>query len=135
MTIIIIENILTLSYPELDEDHQHFADMLNQLENCDAPSFVSLFAQLLEHVETHFEKENQLMDKFNFPAIAEHKGEHQRVIGEIKQFKKRVDKGQLSMAKALIKERLPQWFSLHLATMDSALVAHIKRVQATSPAN
>jgi hemerythrin len=85
-----------------------------------------LFQQLYEHTEQHFDRENKLMAEFDFPAETEHKGEHQRVLGEFKQFKTRVDKGLITFGRSFVKERLPQWFQLHLLTMDIALVAHIK---------
>ncbi|MDD2761778.1 MAG: hemerythrin, partial [Methylomonas sp.] len=54
------------------------------------------------------------------------KGEHQRVLGEFKQFKTRIDKGLIAFGRSFVRERLPQWFLLHVATMDSALSAHLK---------
>jgi len=53
-------------------------------------------------------------------------GEHQRVLGEFKQFKTRIDKGMIAFGRSFVRERLPQWFGLHVTTMDSALAAHIK---------
>jgi len=85
-----------------------------------------LFQQLYEHTEQHFDQENQLMKQFAYPGEIEHKGEHQRVLGEFKQFKTRVDKGMIAFGRSFVRERLPQWFGLHVTTMDSALAAHIK---------
>jgi hemerythrin len=33
------------------------------------------------------------MTESGFPAIAEHRDEHQRILGELEQFRKRVDMG------------------------------------------
>ncbi len=38
----------------------------------------------MEHTEEHFAYENRLMKQYAFPATAEHKGEHQRVMNEFK---------------------------------------------------
>jgi len=40
--------------------------------------------------------------------------------------KTRVDKGMITFGRSFVRDRLPQWFGLHVTTMDSALVAHIK---------
>lgn len=65
------------------------------------------------------------MLQFAYPGEIEHKSEHQRVLGEFKQFRSRVDKGMIAFGRSFIRERLPQWFELHVTTMDSALVAHM----------
>jgi hypothetical protein len=44
----------------------------------------------------------------------------------LNQFKKRVDKGLIGFGRNYIKERMPDWFALHAATMDSALAMHLK---------
>jgi hemerythrin len=64
-----------------------------------------------------------------FPAISEHASDHQRVLGELARFEKRVVAGSTAMARAYIREQLPHWFDLHIKTMDSALAAHLKNSQ------
>ena len=67
------------------------------------------------------------MDESRFPAIAEHKGEHQRVLSEMQQFYKRSKRGLTELGRSYIRERLPEWFNLHLQTMDMALVVHLQK--------
>jgi len=126
MALIEKSGPLLLGYEPVDKDHDEFITLLNQLCYADNADFPALFQHLFEHIERHFDKENQLMKQFAFPAEAEHKGEHLRVLGEFKQFKKRVDKGLIRFGRSFVNERLPPWFELHVSTMDSALVAHIK---------
>lgn len=129
MVLIDRNDCTQLGYDQIDVDHEQFIVLLNQLDSADNTQFPLLFAQLVEHTEQHFALENRLMDQFAFPATAEHKGEHQRVLGEFKQFKKRIDKGLISFGRSFVRERLPQWFELHISTMDSALVAHMNKQQ------
>lgn len=126
MTLIDPSAVKQVSHPAIDSDHQAFISLLNQLDVADNAEFPALFQHLFEHTEQHFGMENQLMRDSRFPAEAEHAGEHQRVLGEFKQFKSRVDKGMLAFGRSFVRERLPQWFQLHAATMDSALAAHIQ---------
>lgn len=125
MALIDSATVKTVGHPAIDGDHQAFVELLNQLDVASSADFSSLFRALFEHTEQHFERENQLMQKHGFPAEPEHRGEHQRVLGEFKQFQSRVDKGMLAFGRSFVKERLPQWFQLHVMTMDSALAAHI----------
>ena len=93
MALIEKTDILTVGYDLIDNDHDEFISLLNQLDSAGNADFPALFQQLYEHTEQHFDRENQLMKQFAFPGETEHKGEHQRVLGEFKQFKTRVDKG------------------------------------------
>lgn len=118
---------LQLDYAPIDDSHQLFASLLKQLAVADKAQFSQLFRQLHEHTEAHFDLENRLMERYAFPAAAEHKGEHQRVLAEFGQFGKRVNKGLIVFGRSFITERLPSWFELHVTTMDSALVAYVKQ--------
>jgi hemerythrin len=126
MTLIENTSVHTVGYDLIDNDHDEFVSLLNRLDAADNKDFPTLFQQLYEHTEQHFDRENQLMQQFSFPGINDHKAEHQRVLGEFKQFKSRVDKGLIAFGRSFVKDRLPQWLGLHVTTMDSALAAHIK---------
>ncbi|MBL6987406.1 MAG: hemerythrin domain-containing protein [Methylobacter sp.] len=127
MALIEKTNVVAVGYDLIDKDHNEFIDLLNRLDGADNTHFPDLFRQLYEQTEQHFERENQLMKQFAYPGETEHKGEHQRVLGEFKQFKSRVDKGLIAFGRSFVKDRLPQWFGLHVTTMDSALATHINK--------
>jgi len=122
---------ISVGYPPIDQEHAEFIHVLEKLGSISNADFPALFQELYQHTEAHFERENQLMQQSAFPATSEHIGEHLRVLGEFKQFKTRVDKGMIAFARAFVNERLPAWFELHVSTMDSALVAHIKKCNAS----
>lgn len=117
----------SLNLDIMDDTHREFVDIINQLNSASDAEFRGLFEKLLVHTESHFARENELMEKTGFPAIAEHKGEHLRILGEFNQFNNRVKKGLYTFGRAYIRDSIPQWFNLHLATMDSALAAHLKK--------
>ncbi len=125
MALIEKTSVLIVGYDLIDNDHDEFISLLNKLDSASNADFAVLFQQLYEHTEQHFERENRLMKQFAYPGEGEHKGEHQRVLGEFKQFKTRVDKGIITFGRSFVRDRLPQWFGLHVTTMDSALAAHI----------
>jgi hemerythrin len=125
MTLIDKNDLRVVGYDIIDLDHEAFVAMLNQMDSMSNADFPALFMQLQEHTEQHFDRENKLMQQFAYPGEIEHKSEHQRVLGELKQFRSRVDKGMIAFGRSFIRERLPQWLELHVATMDSALVLHI----------
>lgn len=119
--------LILLGHDVIDRDHGAFAALVAKLQCCSAVDFPTLFGELLEHTDEHFARENALMTESAFPALREHKGEHERVLGEFRQFKERVDRGFLPFGRSFVIERLVPWFALHITTMDSALVAHIQK--------
>lgn len=114
-----------LGHDAMDATHHVFIELVNDLDMADDDEFTRLFAELVAHTKTHFASENELMEASRFPAIGEHKGEHDRVLGEMVQFGERVRRGLVPLGRAYVRERLPEWFRFHASTMDSALAAHL----------
>lgn len=118
---------LALGWDDIDNHHRQFVELLNGATGADNTAFKEQYEELFAHLEQHFAEEEALMDSCNFSASAEHKGEHRRVLGEMKQFKRQLERGRSQMARAYITENLPGWFKLHVTTMDSALVAQLMK--------
>lgn len=118
-----------LGVAAMDATHREFVALLNRLDDAPKDTFIPLFAELLAHTEAHFAAEGSWMSECGFPAIREHRGEHERVLGELHRFNARVAAGQVAMGRAYVRERLPAWFDLHARTMDSALAAHLVAYQ------
>lgn len=114
-----------LGYEPMDETHREFVALANRALAAGRDELPELFHQLLEHTRTHFAAEERQMQQSAFSALAEHRAEHQRVLGEMTMFLERAQRGRTTMAKEYLQQRLPGWFSVHLVTMDSALAAHL----------
>ena len=118
----------SLNLSVMDDTHKEFVELYNKIIIADDHRFPELFETFISHTTNHFNTENTLMEQSNFPAINEHKDEHRRVINELKYFQTKVNELKFSFARFYIKDRIPLWFKLHLATMDSALAAHLKKI-------
>lgn len=116
----------TMGVEEMDRDHREFLSLLELLNQAGDAEFPVLFQKLVDHLRLHFVHEGRLMRLGKFSALGEHEGEHHRVLGELLQFNRNVKRGRLPLARAYARTGLPEWFGLHLSTMDSALAAHVK---------
>jgi hemerythrin-like metal-binding protein len=114
----------------MDDTHREFIDLVNRLNQASDVDFPALFDALIDHTQAHFEMEEKLMRDTGFTSYAEHREDHQRVLGELNQFRKRVQKGLLAFGRNYIRERMPSWFPLHASIMDSALAMHLKNLPA-----
>ncbi|PIV88719.1 MAG: hemerythrin [Hydrogenophilales bacterium CG17_big_fil_post_rev_8_21_14_2_50_63_12] len=117
-----------LGVAEMDATHREFIALVNLLAACDDTDFAALFEKLLDHCRLHFTSEGRLMRISRFPALNEHESEHHRVYGDLVQMNRAVQRGRLLLPRAFVKQGLEEWFNDHLASMDSALAAHLKRV-------
>ncbi|MBI5330160.1 MAG: hemerythrin domain-containing protein [Betaproteobacteria bacterium] len=117
-----------LGVEEMDATHREFTALVGLLTDCDDTDFAGLFGKLLEHCRAHFTNEGRLMRISRFPALNEHEGEHHRVYGDLVQMHRAVQRGRIALPRAFVKQGLEEWFVQHLATMDAALAAHLKRV-------
>ena len=111
----------------MDDTHKEFLDFYTKLLSADDESFPVIFEEFVIHTSEHFLNEDKLMEESKFPAIKEHRGEHQRVLNELKYFQEKVRSKKYSFARFYIKDKIPDWFRQHLATMDSALAFHLKQ--------
>jgi hemerythrin-like metal-binding protein len=119
-----------LQVAEMDAAHRDFAELVNALAACPDAEFPERFKALMNHTRAHFAAEEELMQKSGFPALGEHAGEHKRVIDELMQFGRGLGRGRVFLARSYIHGGLPEWFALHLATMDAALAAHLAKLRA-----
>ena len=115
-----------LGVEQMDNTHIEFVDIINSMEGAPDVEFVRLYDQLLEHTRAHFDSENQLMIEHRFPATAEHRGDHERVLGDMTRFRRSVHKGLIAFGRNYVHSSLVSWFPFHAVTMDSALAAHLK---------
>lgn len=116
-----------LGFDEMDATHIDFIKQVNAMASMSGEELHACFSNLLQHTVRHFEREDELMVACGFPQIAEHQQEHRKVLSEMLRFAGQLNQGKSSFARAYVRERLPEWFELHLATMDSALAWHLKQ--------
>ena len=121
-----------LNLPQMDITHREFLSLAAALARAGDEDFPVLFEALHEHTRRHFENESELMRTCRFFAIAEHEGEHRRVLGELAHLQAGIEEGRLSFARAYVSNGLPDWFGNHLATMDAALAACMRQYLAPS---
>ena len=109
----------------VDHEHKELIDLINRLHTelsaKDAKLTVTaFFGDLLKGISAHFALEEKFMRERGYGKFAEHKGDHERLLGEIRDImdvyetSEEVDSAELST-------RLDAWFSRHFETHDSRL--------------
>jgi hemerythrin-like metal-binding protein len=120
---MIVEALhINLGCPEIDAIHDELAELVDKVARASNESFSAQLHHLIEHTRAHFRHEEHLMDETGFIHSAEHLAEHKQMLAEMEQFSRR----PRLLARAYVKERLPERFALHISRMDSLLAASLR---------
>jgi hemerythrin len=110
---------------EVDHEHRELIELINrlyeQLHDRQAPlSVPAFFGDLNRAITAHFALEERHMREHRYDQLREHKGEHERLLDEIRDLMDRyettTDVRPESLGKAL-----DDWFTGHFRTHDSRL--------------
>lgn len=110
------KNGMTPGPAAMDEVHRDLLAQMSSLLVASDSDVAQGMERLVELMEQDFRAEEELMERINYPGIRAHMEQHARVLGALH----RIEPGDVPAARAAL-VLLPQWFSVHLATLDSAL--------------
>ena len=116
---------------EIDEQHKEFirdcALIVNCADRCDeSKKIIANIKKLEKMAETHFSTEGRIMEESHYADKAGHFKLHAHFLDELKKVKSRAEAGETGHEFALeIKERLADWFILHIRRNDMKIASYI----------
>jgi len=125
MVLIKPEDNLKLGIPEIDSQHETMISLVNlihetMLQGADKAALDGLLSRLLEHTQTHFAYEEELMSRYNYPGYEAHKSEHNRLMQHLIDLAERYSNGELLLSFAVALE-LKGWAAVHIEKSDKPL--------------
>lgn len=108
----------------VDFEHEQLIGLINRLyERLGAASgrheaVGEFLAELHDGISAHFALEEKLMRKRKYAGFAEHKGDHEKLLDEIRDIMEDHEQGRFENASERLAERLDIWFSRHFNTFD-----------------
>lgn len=105
----------------MNSEHEEFVRLLNKAEQklLMGGKFGKHLKRLYKHCVEHFAHEEAEMLAHNFPPYPMHKQEHERVLALFREQMEHYENTQDDEAALeFIEETVPQWFIMHLNTMD-----------------
>ena len=106
---------------KIDEQHERFTEILNEMYNNlgkdrkTAQNY--LLSELERIVKLHFETEEGLMKEYNFPHFFSHKMEHDRFLNKLTQFKEENQSGEKEVSLEFLRS-MRNWFFNHFKIND-----------------
>lgn len=111
---------MSLGVPSMDASHLSLMEKLGQLQEASDADFPAYYASLVARVEKDFREEEDLMEDIDYPGIRGHREQHAVLQGGLHHAAAAVMAGNVPLGRRTV-ELLPQWFALHISTMDAAL--------------
>lgn len=116
----------------LNKDHAEVADIINQLDSLlqasqtDTNAISAQMNKLIEHLENHFACEQHQMEKYQFPPLPIHRGEHQRVLNEINQVNEHwLAENNTQTLLNYFQATFCPWLIEHISTLDTQTALYI----------
>lgn len=118
---------MALGVDKVDAAHRQLLEQMNGLLNGSDSDVAQGMEALVTAMERDFREEEALMEQIAYPGIRAHMEQHARVLATLH----RIEPGDVAAARAAL-VLLPQWFEVHLETLDTALAVALD-LAATPP--
>jgi len=127
--LIVWSERYSVGISRIDEQHQRLIDLINDLhgamlEKQEEPELSKILDGLAAYAVSHFATEETLMKKFGYPDYERHKGEHDRLMAQVRLLleKSRTNKAELTQE---VMTFLQRWLIGHIVNVDKRYTAHL----------
>ena len=118
---------LSVGNARMDETHEEFVTLLNQLLATPQSEQLPLYRQFVEHTVAHFAQEERWMLATGFTADNCHASHHATILETLHAVIPHYEQEDPEIITRLA-EALVEWFPQHTASMDAGLALHLKEV-------
>ncbi|MBN2816636.1 MAG: hemerythrin family protein [Campylobacterales bacterium] len=136
MGIIYAEQVEYMSLDSMQETHENEIALINEIDkiatlvSMKKASYEELEIKLDEyiaHVKEHFSKEEELMEKYDFPHAEMHEMAHQMFLADLayatRQWKSYNDINKI----VTFVRKTPEWIVMHVNSVDAPTADYIVR--------
>ena len=132
MDIYKWDDRLKINHPKIDKDHQLIIEKARELSEFmmkgqGKEKIVSTVEFLSQYVKTHFQEEEALQRKNNFPHFEEHQKNHRFFITQLNELTEKIKNEPTSAKNAIeLNKLISGWFVNHIKKMDVEVAKHLK---------
>lgn len=128
---LVWDNSLELGVQEIDDQHREIFNCFEKLSSaCQRGRGDSVLEEVLtfleDYVSRHFSSEEELMEQYKYPKLAEQKTQHSNFNQEIKNLRVRLLDGtnghELAMS---INRHLVRWLIQHIRSSDREMAEYM----------
>jgi hemerythrin-like metal-binding protein len=125
------DSSLQLGISQIDDQHKQLVGMINDLHRAmkQRQTMVvtgGILERLVSYTVFHFDVEEKLFQKHNYPELSEHKKVHENLVAKVKDFKTKVEQGDATISMELM-DFLKDWRVSHIKGTDKKYVPFLKQ--------
>ena len=121
---------LSVGIDLVDVDHKKLLSLINQLQTAvhyqtDSTLIESTLNDLIDYTKYHFSREEQLMEKNNYPDFEVHKEQHKAMVKQVTKF---IDEYRVDNTRTIdnVVSYLKTWLINHIKGTDQQYIPYIK---------
>ncbi len=131
MALIEWREDLSVNVAEIDLEHKKLIGMINELNDAMRERKANevlgkIIEGLLDYTMTHFAKEENYFEQFNYSNAFAHKKEHAAFIEKVKDVKKGFEEGRILLSLDIM-NFLKDWLKNHIQGTDKKYTAHFNK--------
>ena len=115
---------------EIDVQHKKLVSLINDLDKAMAKgqgkqALGKILGDLIYYTESHFSKEERLMEQHEYPEYDEHKKKHRAMTQKVRQVQSEFQSGNTSMSIEVM-NFLQNWLNKHILETDMKYAPFLK---------
>ena len=123
-------NDYNIGIPEIDAQHRHLAELINELAQAqkdkkDASIHGKVLTELVNYTRIHFRDEEALMKKIDFPQLHEHEAQHKVLINQVVDILNTYKHGHTDITDKVL-EILNHWLIKHILKQDKEIANYME---------
>jgi hemerythrin len=131
MALLTWSTEYSVEVESIDQQHQKLFAMLNELHDAmkagkGTQTAPRILKKLVEYACEHFALEEALMAQANYPDLARHKAEHDKLTSEVAKLMQDVESGKTVLSMKLL-QFLRNWLQDHILGCDKKYVSYLSR--------
>lgn len=129
MALVAWDQSYSVKVQKCDDDHKKLFSMLNALHDAMKAGKGSQVVQqvvkeMADYTRFHFAREEGMLEKTNYPALAAHRAQHQEFVKKVEHFQHDLKEGRTAESVAVV-DFLRDWLTHHIKQTDRQYSSHL----------
>lgn len=122
----------SVSVTRFDDDHRQLLSTINELHSAmldgkGSSALGLIFERLNWYITAHFNREEILMQRYNYPGFGAHKAEHDQFTARVFALSGDYKSGSTAISSEVV-ELLQRWLAEHILRSDTEYVPFLRSV-------
>jgi hemerythrin len=131
MALVAWDQSFSVKVDQCDEDHKRLFAVLNKLHDAmiagkGSQIISGILKELEDYTKFHFAREEALLEKSNYPALAPHRAQHREFENKVQSFKRDLEAGKTAQS-VNVANFLKDWLTNHIKQTDRQYSEHLNK--------